>query len=106
MKSYFLQLLIHFSIVALSPATNNKLLHFKVKEVAYLFHTIFHSSYPVRSKPKPPVRRSSFKKTNIEINNLQPSQFLNRPFPPSSFSPDTQEFFEKYKFQYSDVTEC
>ena len=56
-------------------------------------------------EPKPPVRRSSVRKTNLEINNLQPSQHLNRPFPSLSYSEDTQQFLKKFKFHYSDVTD-
>ena len=36
---------------------------------------------------------------------MQPSQILTRPLPPLSYSPDTQQFLNKFKFQYSDVTD-
>ena len=43
-----------------------------------LLHTRFHSYYPDLSEPEPRVSRSSLRKTNFDINNLQPSQLLNR----------------------------
>ena len=70
-----------------------------------LVHTVFHSYYPDLSEPKPSLRRSSLRKPNVEIHNLQPSQILNSPLPSLPFSPDTQQFFNKFKFQYSDVTD-
>ena len=36
---------------------------------------------------------------------MQPSQILTRPLPPLSYPPDTQQFLNKFKFQYSDVTD-
>ena len=39
------------------------------------------------------------------MNNLQPSQILKRPLPPLPYSPDTQQFLNKFKFQYSDITD-
>ena len=43
------------------------------------------------------------RKTNIEINNLQPSQFLNRPVPPLPYSTDIQPILNRIEFKYSDV---
>ena len=60
------------------PATNVKPLHYKNKDVNSLNHTIIHSYYSDISEPQPPARRSSLLKTIIEINKLQPSEFLNR----------------------------
>ena len=87
------------------PATNNKPLHYKVNAVNSLIHTVFHSYYPNLSERKPPLRRSSLRKPNVEVHNLQPSQILTRPLPSLPYSPDTQQFLNKYKFQYSDVTD-
>ena len=86
------------------PATTNQPTHYKVNDVNSLIHTIFHSYYPDLSEPKPPRRRSSLRNPQIEINNLQPSQPLTHPLPPLPYSPDTQQFLNKFKFQYSDVT--
>ena len=36
---------------------------------------------------------------------MQPSQILTRPLPTLPFSPDTQQFLNKFNFQYSDVTD-
>ena len=36
---------------------------------------------------------------------MQPSQILTRPLPPLRYSPDTQQFLNKFKFQYSDVSD-
>ena len=69
-----------------------------------LIHTVFHSYYPNLSEPKPPLRRSSLRKHNVEIHNLQPSQILNRPLPSLRYSLDTQQSLNKFKVQYSDVT--
>ena len=87
------------------PATNIQPTHYKVNDVNSLIHTVFHSYYPDLSEPKPPRRRSSLRNPQIEINNLQPSQILTRPLPPLPYSPDTQQFLHKFKFQYSDVTD-
>ena len=65
---------------------------------------MFRSYDPDFSKPKPSVRRSLLGKTNNQINNLQPSQLLNRPFPSLPYSPDTQQIRKTFKLQYSDVT--
>ena len=86
------------------PATNIKPLHYKVNEVNSLIHTVFHSYYPILFEAKPPLRRSSLRKPNVDIHNLQPSQILNRPFPSLPYSSDTQQFLNTFKFQYSDVT--
>ena len=87
------------------PATNIQPTHYKVNDVNSLIHTVFHSYYPDLSEPKPPRRRSSLRNPQIEVNNLQPSQSLTRPLPPLAYSPDTQQFLHKFKFQYSDVTD-
>ena len=87
------------------PATNIQTTHYKVNDVNSLIHTIFHSYYPDLSEPKPLRRRSSLRNAQIEINNLQPSQILTRPLPPLPYSPVTQQFLNKFKFQYSDVTD-
>ena len=50
------------------------------------------------------IHHPSLKRTTIEVNNLEPSQFLNRYLPSLPFSPETQHFPNKFKFQYSDVT--
>ena len=70
-----------------------------------LVHTVFHSYYPDLSEPKPPLCRSSLRKPNVEIHNLQPSQISNSLLPSLPVSPDTQQFLNKFKFQYSDVTD-
>ena len=67
--------------------------------------TAFNSYYPDSSEPKPPLRRSSLRNTNVEIHNLQPSQILNRPLPSLPYSPDSQQFLKKIKIQYSVVTD-
>ena len=36
---------------------------------------------------------------------MQPSQILTRPLPPLPYSPDIQQFLNKFKFQYSDVSD-
>ena len=36
---------------------------------------------------------------------MQPSQILSRPLPLLPYSPDTQQFLNKFKIQYSDVTD-
>ena len=36
---------------------------------------------------------------------MQPSQILTRPLSPLSYSPDTQQFLNKFEFQYSDVSD-
>ena len=87
------------------PATNIKPLHYKVYDVKFLIHTVFRSYYPDLSEPKPPLRRSSLRKPNVEIHNLQPSQVLTRPLPSLPYSPDTQQFLKKIKSQHSDVTD-
>ena len=87
------------------PATNIQPTHYKVNDVNSLIHTDFHSYYPDLSEPKPPRRRSSLRNPQVEIHNLQPSQILTRPLPPLPYSPDTQQFLNKFKFQYSDVTD-
>ena len=87
------------------PVTNNKPPNYKVYDFNSSIQTIFHSYYSDLSEPKPPVRRSFLKKANIGINNLQASQFLNRPLPSPTYSPNTQHFVMKYKFQYPDVTD-
>ena len=87
------------------PATNIQPTHYKVNDANSLIHTVFHSYYSDLSEPKPPRRRSSLRNPQIEINNLQPSQILTRPLPPLPYSPDTQQFLHKFKFQYSDVTD-
>ena len=74
------------------PATNIKPLHYKDKDETPLIPSVFHSYYPDLSERKPPVVRSSHQKTNIEIINLQPSPFLNRPLLPLPYSPDPQLF--------------
>ena len=51
------------------PATNIKPLHCKVNDVSSLIRTVFHSHYPDLSDPRPPIRRSSLRKPNIEIKN-------------------------------------
>ena len=63
------------------PATNIKTLHYKVNDVNFLKNTVFHSYYPYLSEPKPPLRRSSLGKPNVEIHNLQPSEILIRLLP-------------------------
>ena len=68
-----------------------------------MIHTIFHTFYPDLSEPNPPVRRSS--RSNVEINNIQPSQILNCPLPSLPYSQDVQQFLKKFKFQCSDVTD-
>ena len=70
-----------------------------------MIHAIFHTYYPDLSEPKPSVRRSSLKRSNAEINNIQSSQVLNRPLPSLLYSSDVQQFLEKFKFQYSDVND-
>ena len=87
------------------PATNIQPSRYKVNDVNSLIHSVFHSYYPDLSEPKPPRRRSSLRNPQIEINNLQPSQILTRPLPPLPYSPDTQQFLNKFKFQYSDVSD-
>ena len=88
------------------PATNIQPSHYKVNDVnSYFTHTVFHSYYLDLSEPKPPRRRSSLRNPHVEINNLQPSQVLTRPLPPLPYSPDTQQFLNKFKFQYSDVSD-
>ena len=59
------------------PATNNKPLHYKVEDVNYLIHTVFLSYYPDLSEPKPPLRRFSLRKLNVEIHNLQTISSFN-----------------------------
>ena len=86
------------------PATNIQPIHYKGNDVNSLIHTVFHSFYPDLSESKPP-RRRSLRNPQVEINNLQPSQILTRPLPPKPYSPDTQQFLNKFKFQYSDVTD-
>ena len=71
------------------PPTNIKPPHYNVNDVNSLGHTILHTYYPDLSEPKSPVRLSSPQRTNIEINNLQPSQILNYPLP---FLPYSQVF--------------
>ena len=66
-----------------------------------LLHNILHSCCPDLSELKLPVRRSSRQKTTIEINSLQPSQLLNRPFPSLLNSPEIQQFLKKFKFKIS-----
>ena len=68
-----------------------------------LIHTIFYSLYPDRTEPKPPVRRSPFRKTKIEIHNLQLFHFLNRPLPLLPYSPEIQQFLKKNNIQNCDV---
>ena len=46
-----------------------------------------------------------FRKPNVEIHNLQPSQILTRPLPSLPYSSDTQQFLKKFKFQNSYVTD-
>ena len=87
------------------PATNIQPTHYKVNDVNSLIHTVFHSYYPDLSEPKPPRRRASLRNPQVGINNLQPSQILIRPLPRLPYSPDTQQFLSKFKFQYSDVTD-
>ena len=87
------------------PATNIQPSRYKVNDVNSLIHSVFHSYYPDLSEPKPPRRRSSLRNPQIEINNLQPSQILKRPLPPLPYSPDTQQFLNKFKFHYSDVSD-
>ena len=87
------------------PATNIQPSHYKVNDVNSLIHTVFHSYYPDLSEPKLPRRRSSLRNPHVEINNLQPSKILTRPLPPLPYSPDTQQFPNKFKFQYSDVSD-
>ena len=87
------------------PATNFQSSRYKVNDVNSLIHSVFHSYYPDLSEPKPPRRRSSLRNPQIEVNNLQPSQILTRPLPPLPYSPDTQQFLNKFKFQYSDVSD-
>ena len=87
------------------PATNIKPLHYKVNDVNSLIHTVFHSYYPDLSEPKPLTRRFSLRKLNVEVHNSQPSQILTRPLPSLPYSPDTQQFLNKFEFQYSDVTD-
>ena len=81
------------------PATNTKPPHYKVDDVNSLIHTIFHTYYPDLSEPKPPVRLSSLKRSNVEMNNLQPSQLLNHPLPSLPYSPDVHKFSKKIKLQ-------
>ena len=69
------------------------------------FDAMFRSYYPDLSEPKPPVCRTSIQQTNVEVINLQPSQFLNRPVHSLPYSPDTQQFLNKFNFRYSDVTD-
>ena len=88
-----------------APATNIKPLHLKVNDVNSLIHTVFHSYHPDLSEPKPPLCRSSLRKSHFEIHNLQTSQILNRPLPPLPYSPDIQQFLKKFKFEHSDVTD-
>ena len=57
------------------------------------------------SEPKPPLRRSSLRKSNVESHILQPSQVSTRTLPSLPYSPDAQQFLNKFKFQYSDVTD-
>ena len=59
------------------PATNIKLLHYKVTAANSFIHTMFHAYYPDFSEPNPPVRRASLQKTNLEIDNFKPSQIIN-----------------------------
>ena len=87
------------------PVTNIQPTHYKVNDVNSLKCTVFHSYYPDLSEPKPPRRRSSLRNPKVEINNLQPSQILTRPLPPLPCSPDIQQFLNKFKVQYSDVTD-
>ena len=87
------------------PATNIKPLHYNVNDVNSLIQTVFNSYYPALSEPKPPLRRSSLRKPNVEIHNLQPSQILTRHLPSLPSSPDTQQFLNKFIFQYSDRTD-
>ena len=56
------------------PATIIKPFHHKVNDVNSLIHTVFHSYYPDLSESKTPLRRSSLRKPNVEIHNLQPAQ--------------------------------
>ena len=87
------------------PATKMKPLHYKVNDVKSSIHTVFHSYYPDLSEPKSPLRLSSLRKPKVEFHNLQPSEILTRPLPSLPHSPDTQQFLNNYKFQYSDVTD-
>ena len=93
-------------LIFLPPILNNiKTQQYKVIDVNSLLHTTFLSYYPDLSEPKPPVLRSSLRKINIEINNLQPWHFLNRPFASSPYFPDIQHLKKKFKFKYFDVTD-
>ena len=87
------------------PATNIKPPYYKVDDASSLLHTMYHSYYPGLAEPKPPVRRSSLKRTKIEINNLQPYQLLHRPLPSLLYSQDFQHFLKKFKFQNLDDTD-
>ena len=80
------------------PANNIKPPHYKVNHVNSLIHTVFLSYYPDLSEPKPPLCRSSLRKRNVELHNLQPSKTLTRPLPSLPSSPDTQQFLNKFKF--------
>ena len=63
------------------PTTNIKPSHYKVNDINSLINTVLHSYHPDLSEPKPPLRRSSLRKPNVEIHNLQPSQISTRPLP-------------------------
>ena len=65
----------------------------------------FYTFYPDPSETKHPVRRSSLKRSFVEINILQPSQSLNHPLPSLPYSPDVQQFVKKFKCLYSGVTD-
>ena len=66
--------------------------------------SILFSNYTTL-EPKPFVRCSSLRKTTFEVDSIQLSKIINRPFPSSPFSPESQKFLNKYKFHFSDVTD-
>ena len=84
------------------PATDIKPLHYKGNEENSLINTVFHSYYPDLSEPKPPLRRSPLRNHNVEFYNLQTSQILTRSLPSLPYSPDTQQFPNKFKIHYFD----
>ena len=64
-----------------------------------------HSYYPDLSEPNPPVRCSSLRKTNSQVNNSKPSQIINRPLSTLPFSQETQQIPDKIRFHFSDATD-
>ena len=101
------QLSLHQDILAILKFRLLIINHLTIKfmMLTLQYRQFFIHTIPISQNEKLPVSRSFLKKANIGINNLQASQFLNRPLPSPTYSPNTQHFVMKYKFQYPDVTD-